>query len=440
MLDKLVHADGGDTLAWQARVDEIACLRQTGDFEAASRRIVAIDAAHTPPSVALAVKAEEISLFIDVGDLLTAGLMAANAWRDSGGMSPQLDDAILTAILDVWQEAVRAGKPDADGLREQAVTIVRQIEQRHAPYWAYHAEALLASRIVASPTTGDTAELVRAAESFYRLGKLDEALATYDKAIDQARANGRLDETFAPTMAAAAIEQQKKRYADAARRLRSIALEQPRHEKAAAAHLSAIYNTAQCLSSAQPSELDEYVAMLDEHLRLWPGGPTADRARLWLGASASDRRLARGGGCVWRHLFRWRSHGRGDRRCESLLQGVARIAQGAERADDATRDRRGDVLRERDHRRRRIADAMDFGAARRRSTRRGCGLSSRTPAPRVLNASWKLRWRPREKLRASGARRRGAGWRCRWSRKGNMPKRRRCWTSSAATRRRPCRY
>jgi tetratricopeptide (TPR) repeat protein len=223
-------------------------------------------------------------LALDVNQIDAAIAIVNRSTPDTTAVSPQLDAAVLEACLAAWQQATKAGQTStAEQWRQRAVTTVQRIEQTHSPYWAYQAEALLASRIVASPTTSDTAELVRAAESFYRVGKFDEALATYDKAIERARANGRLDEAFAPTMAAAAIEQQQKRYAEAARRLRAIALEQPRHEKAAAAHLSAIYNTAQRLSNAEPSELGEYVAMLDEHLRLWPGGPTADRARLWLG-------------------------------------------------------------------------------------------------------------------------------------------------------------
>jgi tetratricopeptide (TPR) repeat protein len=255
-----------------------------GDYSAAAQRVAELEKSSPPASVAMTARAEEVRLALDLGQIDTALAIVGKSPESQTEPSPQLDAAALDAYLAAWQKAISTSQASAaKHWQQRAIETVRHIEQAHAPRWAHQAEALLASRIASSPGTSDSGELVRAAESFYRVGKVDESLATYEKAIEQARANGRAGDILAPSLAAAAIEEQRKQYAKAAERLRRVALEDPQNAKAAIAHLQAIYDTAQRLADAVPGDLNEYVAMLDEHLRLWPSGTTADRARIWLG-------------------------------------------------------------------------------------------------------------------------------------------------------------
>ncbi len=48
-----------------SRVEEIACLRLTGDRQTAARRVAALDELKPPPNVVLQVRAETVRLLLD---------------------------------------------------------------------------------------------------------------------------------------------------------------------------------------------------------------------------------------------------------------------------------------------------------------------------------------------------------------------------------------
>jgi outer membrane protein assembly factor BamD (BamD/ComL family) len=283
-LAKLAAGDASDPLHWRTRLEQVACLRQIGDYNAAARGLDAIAADQPPVSVERQAQAERIRLMLDVGQVEIALKMADDAMRDRAEASPELDYVSLEAYLAAWQKT-NESKQEADARQwqQRAAGVVRAMDEAHSPYWSRRAEALLAARVASSPGTSDLGLLTRSAESFYKVGSLDEAVMTYDQAAATARAVGRPNDAFAPALAAAAIQQQRKRYADAAKRFHDLALALPQNERASAAHLQAIYCTAQVLAESGSTALADYVALLEEHLKLWPQSVSADQARMWLG-------------------------------------------------------------------------------------------------------------------------------------------------------------
>ncbi len=108
------------------------------------------------------------------------------------------------------------------------------IEQQDGPYWTRRAETQLAAAIAAAPGGEGLDSLVRAAESYYRGGKIDEAVAAYDRAAALAHKNGAVDRAFDLAYTAATILHQAKRYRESVDRYRALALAAPEHAKAAA--------------------------------------------------------------------------------------------------------------------------------------------------------------------------------------------------------------
>ena len=144
---------------------------------------------------------------------------------------------------------------------------------------------LLASNVARSGNTQNLSLLVRAAESFYRSRQFDQALEAYDKAARQAAAANQAQAAFDYAYTAAAIEQQRGHYRDAAKRFRMTALDEAENPKAGDAHLLAIYNTAQAAKGGEAEVSSRaYLDLLKEHLDHWPRSSTANQARLWLGA------------------------------------------------------------------------------------------------------------------------------------------------------------
>ena len=130
--------------------------------------------------------------------------------------------------------------------------------------------------------------LVRAAESSYRSGRMDDALAAYDRAAAMAQDQGNQDRAFALGSAAAAIEHQRDRHAQARDRYRRLALSMTQQPKAPDAHLLAIHHAGQIALEAgagTDAALDQYMSLLEEHLQTWPDGPTADETRWGLGSA-----------------------------------------------------------------------------------------------------------------------------------------------------------
>ncbi|HUT10585.1 MAG TPA: hypothetical protein VMY42_08815, partial [Thermoguttaceae bacterium] len=134
----------------------------------------------------------------------------------------------------------------------------------------------------AAPDSGNLAMLVQAAESSFRSGRLDDALDAYDRAEALAGQQGNTERAFELGYVAATIQHRRDRHAEARDRYRRIATTTPSHRKAAEAHELAIYHAGR-LVQQQPERLEDYAALLQEHVRIWPGEPSADRVRRRLG-------------------------------------------------------------------------------------------------------------------------------------------------------------
>ena len=105
----------------------------------------------------------------------------------AGERSAELDFALLEAMVTAWKAAANDEQDEraAHGKR-RAVELVRDIDTLHGPYWSRRAETLLAGGVSAMGGADDLTLLMRTAESFFRSGEIDEALATYDRLAEQA--------------------------------------------------------------------------------------------------------------------------------------------------------------------------------------------------------------------------------------------------------------
>lgn len=286
--EKFASLTGGETpddVTWRSRLDEVACLRLLEDFRAASARLAQLASLDPPPSVAAGVLAEQLRLALAMHRLADA-VRAADAARDSAEPTADLDFACLEVSVEVWRAASEAhDREQSLAWQDRAASLAGQIEQRHGPYWGRRADVLLAEGIGGGGE--NLTVLVRAAESFYRSGQVDRALAAYDRAAELAATSKQPDVAFDEAYTAAAIEQERGRRRQAAERFRRLALSAPAHPKASEAHLLAIYNSAQAQNDPAPDEpspsVGDYRALLDEHLQRWPTAASANQARIWLG-------------------------------------------------------------------------------------------------------------------------------------------------------------
>ena len=279
-----------DALVWQSRLDEIVCHRLLKDASTADQRLAALRSSSPPPAIRLRGRAERIRHELAVGRPRDA-LKTARRGREIGGQtSPELDFAVLQTYVSLWQAAGdRGNDKQALAWQAKAAGTARMIEDLYGPYWMRRAESLLADTAVGSSGAGNLEVLRRTAQNFYRRRQWDEAVDAYRQAAEKAVSQGQTDRAFDLLYMAAAVEHQRPRHQQALVRFRQLALSMPEHPKAPDAHLLAVLN-ASLLARQQPaSSLDQYTALIDEHLSTWPAAATAAKARLWLGRLREHR-------------------------------------------------------------------------------------------------------------------------------------------------------
>ncbi len=292
LLQPLAGVREADSLVWAARIDRIVCYRLMGDYPTTRRLIDALLAEEPAADVRLRVRAEWIHLALAARRLDEVMGLIQQGRKIDGVGSAWLDYAHLATYLQAWQAANQAGdEPGAVRWQDLATGTIRLIASEHGPYWTRRAEMLLAGYVRAAPDAGNLAMLVQAAESAFRSGNHDESIAAYDRAEQLALAEGNASRAFELGYIAGTIEHHRKRHAAARDRYRRVAVTHPRHLKAPEAHLLAVYHAGELLRAEQ-GRLEDYTALMAEHLQRWPNEPTADHV---------NRRL----GLVYEHQRNW---------------------------------------------------------------------------------------------------------------------------------------
>ena len=303
LLKSLAQQELEPALGWAVSLDTVAALRALDDYPAAQRALAAVEKTQPPPEIAPRLRVERIRLALARGQVDEA---LSEAGR--GGPRPHADwapaeYAQLEAYTTAWRNALQR-KDAAEAARWERTSMdqVRAIEQAHGPLWSRKAESLLASSIAVSDTAPSAALLMRLAGSYYRGGRIDEALAAYDRASATARQAGDVGAAFDAALAAATIERERHALRPALDRYRKLAIEWPRNAKASEAHLLAVHAAAQVAATQQPPQLDEYKQLLDEHVANWPAAATAGQAWCWLGRLAEHEHRPRDALSAFRHV------------------------------------------------------------------------------------------------------------------------------------------
>jgi len=290
-LNPLATLDPVNSLAWESRIDEIVCLRLVADYAAAQRKLDALLSLKPPPDILLRARAERLRLALAASRLADADAVLEEGRLCEGRDSADLDYAWLEACLAGWRAADKANDhARAEQWKSKVTELVASIKQAHGPYWARRAEMLAAGYVQSSPQQDNVAMQVWVAESAYRSGRFDDALAAYDRAAALAQQQGKTDQAFQLGYVAATIEHARNRDAEALARYRRLALAMPAQPKAAEAHLLAVHHAAQLAKDESAQAVAQYADLLAEHLKHWPGGPTADNVRWRLGRLEQLRR------------------------------------------------------------------------------------------------------------------------------------------------------
>jgi len=284
LLKPLAQSEVNDALGWQSRLARIEAHLAASDFDEAEKQLSALGTVDVPPAIAPLVAAERLRLAVAQGKKLDDLKLP----DDQELPSLAYDEALFDACLAASRAAHEAKRTDdARRYETMAGQLVERIERLYGATKARGVETRLATQASSAADLGDDANLLRAAEGLYRAGRLDEAVAAYDRVVQAARRDRQPGREFAAAFAAAAIRQRQQNYADALARFEQLARALPEHPKASQAHLMAAFDAAQLVAAGKNEQAEHYATLLREHVRLWPHAPTADQARLWLARLAA---------------------------------------------------------------------------------------------------------------------------------------------------------
>ena len=178
-----------DPLVWQVYLDLATCHRLLGSAPQAQLALTAPMSDKAPADIQLRALAETAELAVAAGNPQQAldELKQARATRDRS--SPELDFAQLEATLALWKTAVDQKNEDAAAQwQKQATAAVTALEQLHGPYWGRRGELELL-RVAGSGSAVSSVEILgRTADNLYLKEQFDEAILTYERAAQQARA------------------------------------------------------------------------------------------------------------------------------------------------------------------------------------------------------------------------------------------------------------
>ncbi|NIP86488.1 MAG: hypothetical protein GTO03_13340, partial [Planctomycetales bacterium] len=272
-------AQATDPIDWPSRLGQLECYRvaeRREDYQEAWDRYRPA----APAAVGALFQQESARWQLARGN-------PAQAWAILQ-QRPALSDEVAAEWDFLALEVLLALRPQAGGAQRgvweaRVSRQLQRIEAEHGPFWERRAAARWARQLATTPDGGQFPLLIRAAQAYYRAGQVDEALVTYDRARQAALESSSTAEAFQAGLAAAAIVHQRQQHAAARDRFAALAAQLPHHPQAAEADWLAIFHQAQQLQTGLPDQGPRYVQMLDEHLRRWPQGPTADKARWWLG-------------------------------------------------------------------------------------------------------------------------------------------------------------
>ncbi|GAB6186060.1 hypothetical protein [Thermopirellula anaerolimosa] len=270
-------------LALDSRLALARACRLLRQWDLARAALAAIDETSLSPRALLRVRAESLRLALDSGDAATVERILSLGREYRGETLSAYDFALMEAYWTLRNSAEKEERP-TEPWNLKIVEILDALRQGGDPYWVRRAELFLAGR--GGSTLGDDdAMSAVAAENAFRAGRIEEALAGYDRAQAAAARRGGAVDAFRYGLTAAAIASDRGDHREAFRRFAELADRFGDQPQAAEADLMAIHHLAVLVQSDPAQYLDTFLSRIRTFLSRHPGHPKAGELRLRLAQS-----------------------------------------------------------------------------------------------------------------------------------------------------------
>lgn len=286
-----------DPIVHQSRIELARCYRLLGETDRSRDCLNALKNVGLTAELAFAAEAESIRFRIALG---TADEIVQRVFGEQSAfeISPDYELARLELLLAILHGTGRgdsglsesAGAETASGLLNAVVEQIRKLESLSGPYWGRRARMMLSSsNLVGSPSDASgqiDSELLRLlALDQYHNGRYAEAVRLFERAGYLAELSGNADGAFQNALASAAILEK------VAERLESVPDVSPEEKSACRQRMIESLRQLSRRFSSRPEApelhlkgidaaagllrndgfaVDRYIALLREHVEIWP--------------------------------------------------------------------------------------------------------------------------------------------------------------------------
>ena len=271
-----------EEVVWSVRLEQVACYRLLGDARRAGAVLQMLHSAAPPASVQLELRAEQLRLAIDQGELRQLARLIAQPLPDHEVRSANLDLAEMEGLIALWAAGPK-NDPQTSTWQNKIVHKLNQIGQLHGPYWKRRSGMLVVRAAEGGVDAGHVQLLVQMAQNLYADQQWSKAMEAYQKAARLSKSLGERDRSFRLSFTAARIAQEQGDLQQSLERFRALGLEYRADSQASEAHLMAVACAADLIRQDPAASREEYIQLLREHLESWPHTASADSVRWSLG-------------------------------------------------------------------------------------------------------------------------------------------------------------
>ncbi|MDF1742117.1 MAG: tetratricopeptide repeat protein [Gimesia sp.] len=279
-------------VTWMSKLALIQCDRINGDFSAAVRAIKALIKEHPPAYLNEPIFVESIRVLLAENKAQLAATQIIKFRQDQGHYSSELGYLEVNALIRLRKIAMEKKQQSlAEEIWQQIETRSQQLWKAQPGYWAQRTRMLVNQQNQIDQYGSEISQNLKQAQLLYSQGKVEQAIAAYERVATQAAEQGNADLAFELGFTSASLQLRAKQFQQAAAQFQSLSLRYEAAPKAADAGLLAAWCLGQLYTQSRTkSRRLAYTTALERVRNQFPNSDSFYEAG-WMLARLEESRL-----------------------------------------------------------------------------------------------------------------------------------------------------
>ncbi|WP_339730964.1 hypothetical protein [uncultured Gimesia sp.] len=279
-------------ITWLSKLALIQCDRIAGDYAGATRAIQALVKEKPPAYLNEPIFVESMRVLLGENKSQIAAAQIIKHRQDHGQYSSELGYLEINALIQLRKIALdNQQNALADELWQEIETRAQHLGATQPGYWSQRARMLVDQQHQVDQYGSQISLSLKQAQLLYSQGKLEQAIAAYDKTAKQAATEGKTDLAFELGFTAASLQLKAKQFRQAANQFQSLVERYDANPQAADASLLAAWCLGQLYSQSRTkSRRLIYTTALEKVRTRFPNSKSYYEAG-WMLARLEEARL-----------------------------------------------------------------------------------------------------------------------------------------------------